>query len=256
MHRHPESRVFGSGCQSIHSNAFDLTLCGRLLSREIAFAGFSCTFHSHRPSIERKAPSSPRSTGSCLVTQLSGAIGPKMCGKAMGAAWPSLAAPASIFTGDVSTAVSMARQRKVSCDGHEARRQSTEARLGGSGAGAHLDLSVDVAERRVLEVEHAEQQRLEGRWRLIGGVRLQGCTAGPERPDSAVLPKGPRSAPAPRAAGGHAASSAAASSALVRLTEQRGAASCVAWMNPSLPYLGGKYSPAACAASHADCWTT
>ena len=35
-----------------------------------------------------------------------------------------------------------------------------------------------------------------------------------------------------------------------------GAASCVAWMNPSLSYLGGKYSPAACAASHADCWTT
>ena len=104
------------------------------------------------------------------MTQLSGAIGPKMCGKAIGAAWPSLAAPASIFTGDVSTAVSMARQRKVSCGGHEARRQSTEARLGGSGAGAHLDLSVDVAERRVLEVEHAEQQRLEGRWRLIGGV--------------------------------------------------------------------------------------
>ena len=156
------------------------------------------------------------------MTQLSGAIGPKMCGKAIGAAWPSLAAPASIFTGDVSTAVSMARQRKVSCGGHEARRQSTEARLGGSGAGAHLDLSVDVAERRVLEVEHAEQQRLE----VIGvslavSVRLQGCTAGPERPDSAVLPKGPRSAPAPRAAGGHAASSAAASSALVRLTEQR-----------------------------------
>ena len=127
-----------------------------------------------------------------------------MCGKAIGAAWPSLAAPASIFTGDVSTAVSMARQRKVSCHGHEARRQSTEARLGGSGAGAPLDLSVDVTERRVLEVEHAEQQRLEGR----EDASLAGCQRG-----SRAALRGPsgrlcsaaqrplRGAPAPRAVG-------------------------------------------------------
>ena len=137
------------------------------------------------------------------MTQLSGAIGPKMCGKAIGAAWPSLAAPASIFTGDVSTAVSMARQRKVSCNGHEARRQSTEARLGGSGAGAHLDLSVDVAERRVLEVEHAEQQRLEGRRTSLRRVvnEAPGLPCGAHAADSALRHRPLRGAPAPRAVG-------------------------------------------------------
>ena len=72
---------------------------------------------AHRPWIDRKAPSSPRSTGSCRATQLRGEIGPKMCGKATGVAAPSLAAAASIFTGDTSSAVSIARQRKESCDG-------------------------------------------------------------------------------------------------------------------------------------------
>ena len=177
-----------------------------------------------------------------------------MCGKAIGAAWPSLAAPASIFTGDVSTAVSMARQRKVSCHGHEARRQSTEARLGGSGAGAHLDLSVDVPERRVLEVEHAEQQRLEGR----EDASLAGC----QRGSRAALrgPSGRLCSAAQRAAEGRTGASGRGRPALplpgrcVLLSS--GAASCVACTKPSLSYRGGKYSPAACAASHADCWTT
>ena len=115
--------------------------------------------------------------------------------------------------------------------------KSTEARSGGSGAGARLDLSVDEAERRVLEVEHAEQQRLEGpsasRWWV--SPRLQGCTAGPKRPDSAAQPKGPPlSAPAPRAVGGQPLPLPGRC-----VLPSSGAASCVAWMKPSLSYRGG-----------------